>query len=200
MRNAETLIAELDIVLVKSTPAWRASVLRQITDLFVDGASGYGHEHVAIYDAVLSRLAETVEQPSLAELSGRLAAIENAPAATVGRLSQYDNIAVAGPVLERSSVLTEADIALVARDRGPAHLLAIAGRSQIAVGISDILIERGDAQVVRKVIANHGASVSEVGFVKLINEAKRDKTLAAQIAERTDVPDELRSFLSLSLN
>lgn len=200
MHDAESLIVELDAALNASTPEWRASTLRQVTDLFVDGATRYSLEHVALYDAVMSRLAAVVEPPSLVELSGRLAPIGNAPASTVSRLSQDDNIAVAGPILEQSEVLQDTDIAAVAKARGQAHLLAIAGRSRIDMSISDILIERGNPQVVQKILSNEGASFSEVGFVKLINEAKRDKSLATKIAGRADVPPELRSFLSLSLN
>ncbi len=200
MHFAESLIAELDSALDKSTVEWRVSALRRITDLFVAGAARYRQEHVALYDAVLSRLAAKVELRSLVELSGRLAPIENAPASTVNCLSQSDNIAVAGPVLERSGVLGDADIAQIAKTKGQDHLLAIAGRSRIAAAVSDVLVERGSPEVLQKVIANHGASVSEVAFVRLINEAKRHKTLAAQIAARADVPSELRSFLSLSLN
>ena len=46
---------------------------------------------------------------------------------------------------------------------------------------------------------NKGASLSEVGFVKLINRAKSDKALATAIESRTDLPPELQPFLKLTL-
>ena len=53
--------------------------------------------------------------------------------------------------------------------------------------------------MVRKIVANDGAALSENTFVKLINDCNRDKTLAKQIAARKDIPEELQPFLKLAL-
>jgi uncharacterized protein (DUF2336 family) len=76
---------------------------------------------------------------------------------------------------------------------------AIAGRAQISDAVSDALIDRGNQEVVQKLIANHGARISELGFVKLIGHAKTDKSLAVTIAKRVDMPAELEPFLKLTL-
>jgi hypothetical protein len=49
-------------------------------------------------------------------------------------------------------------------------------------------------------ISNHSARISELGFVRLIGQAKTDKTIAAAIAARTDLPAELTPFLKLTLS
>ena len=66
--------------------------------------------------------------------------------------------------------------------------------------VTDVLVERGNAEVSRKVSANLGARISETGFVKLINKAKKDRELANAIANRNDLPQELVPFLQLALN
>ncbi len=63
-----------------------------------------------------------------------------------------------------------------------------------------MLVERGNAEVSRKVSANLGARISDTGFVKLINKAKKDRELAMTISNRGDLPEELVPFLELALN
>ena len=63
-----------------------------------------------------------------------------------------------------------------------------------------MLVERGNADVSRKVSANLGAKFSEMGFVKLINKAKKDRELATAISNRGDLPEELVPFLKLALS
>ena len=79
------------------------------------------------------------------------------------------------------------------------HLAAIAGRAKISETVTDILVERGNPEVAHIVIANLGACISELGFVKLINRCKSDESLAAAIAKRPDIPPELEPFLKLAL-
>ncbi len=65
--------------------------------------------------------------------------------------------------------------------------------------MTDILVERGNAEIAARLAANPGAKLSELGFVKLINRAKTDVALAGTIAARTDIPPELEPFLKLTL-
>ena len=65
--------------------------------------------------------------------------------------------------------------------------------------MTDVLVNRCTVDTARKVTENKGASLSELGFVKLINRAKTDKALAAAIESRTDLPAELQPFLKLTL-
>jgi hypothetical protein len=63
--------------------------------------------------------------------------------------------------------------------------------------VTDALINRGDVDAMRKFVANGRARVSHVGFVKLINAAKRDNSLTEIVAGRTDLPDELKPFIAM---
>jgi uncharacterized protein (DUF2336 family) len=199
MSEVDRIIEDLEQTLAAAPPATRASMLRQLTELFLDNAAGYRPEHVAVYDAVMKRLAGAVDKRALAELSSSLAPVENAPSSTVAVLSRHDDIAVAGPILERSMAISAGDIVDVAKAKGQDHLLAIAGRAQIDPEVSDILVDRGNADVLHKVVDNAGARFSEVRFVRLVGVAKKDKPLAKKLASRTDTPPELQSFLSLAI-
>ena len=174
-------------------------ILRRVTDLFLVDAGNYSDEQVAIFDDVISRLIEDIGQPALIELSARLAPVAKAPANVVARLSGSDDIEISGPALEKSDSLTDDTLAEIAGKKSQKHLVAIAGRARINEIVTDILVDRGNPEVARKVTANLGARLSELGFVKLIKRAKTDKPLAAAIATRTDMPSELEPFLKLTL-
>jgi hypothetical protein len=69
--NAQTLLAELDTTLSEVSQNWRTAVLRQIADMFFNGAELYSKDQVALFDAVMSLLLPGVDRPTLAELSNR---------------------------------------------------------------------------------------------------------------------------------
>ena len=199
MPAAQSLITELDATLSNISDARHLMILRRVTDLFLVDAGNYSDEQVAIFDDVISRLIEDIGQPALIELSARLAPVAKAPANVVARLSGNDDIEISGPALEKSDSLTDDTLAEIAEKKSQKHLVAIAGRARINEIVTDILVDRGNSEVARKVTANLGARLSELGFVKLIKRAKSDKPLAAMIATRTDMPSELEPFLKLTL-
>jgi uncharacterized protein (DUF2336 family) len=199
MSQAQVLIAELDTALGKAPVARQRAMLRNVTDLFLHDAERYSSEQVAVFDNIMCRLIDNADRGALIELSAKLAPVGNAPVNTIGRLSCNDEIAIAGAFLEKSESVRESDLVEVAKTKSQAHLMVIAGRPRISEPVTDVLVERGDSQVVLKVIANEGARFSEMSFVRLIKGAATDKTLAATVAKRTDVPAELRPFFEIAL-
>jgi uncharacterized protein (DUF2336 family) len=199
MPEARSLIAELDTALSKVSDLQHLVILRRVTDLFLDGSENFSDDHVGIFDDVIGRLIEKTEHPALIELSAKLAPVGNAPVNVIASLACDNDIAVSGPVLETSNVLTDQTLAEIAGTKSQKHLAAIAGRTRISETVTDILVDRGNSEIARKMTANLGACLSELGFVKLINRAKNDKTLAAAVASRIDLPPELEPFLRLTL-
>jgi uncharacterized protein (DUF2336 family) len=199
MPAAQSLITELDATLSNISDARHLVILRRVTDLFLVGAENYSNEQIAIFDDVISRLIEDIGQPALLELSSRLAPVSKAPKNVVTCLSGLDDIAIAGPALEKSGSLTDDALVEIAGTKSQKHLAAIARRAQINQIVTDVLVDRGNAEVACLVTANLGARLSEIGFVKLIKRAKADKALASAIASRTDIPSELEPFLKLAL-
>ncbi len=197
--ESQSLIDELDTALSKASDSRHLVILRSVTDLFLDGLDNFSDDQIAIFDDVIGRLIEKTEAPALVELSARLAPLGNAPVNVMARLACADDIAVSGPVLEKSDVLTDDTLAEIAGTKGQKHLAAIVGRTRIGETVTDVLVDRGNSEIAHKVTANLGARLSELGFVKLIGRAKNDKTLAAAIANRIDMPPELEPFLRLTL-
>ena len=120
-----------------------------------------------------------------------LAPIGNAPAEVMMHLAMDDDIAVAGPALEHSTRLEPPDLANIARQKSQQHLLALSARKDVAEAVTDILVRRGNQEVVRKLACNGNARVSAEGFATLVETARLDAELAAALARRADIPPQL---------
>ena len=199
MSDQESLLTDVDRVLATTPTAKRLAMLRKITDLLLTSGNAYTDEQVAIFDAVMERLTKGIEGKALVELASRLAAMQSAPAETISHLSENDDIAISGPVLKAAPGLKDETLISIAQTKSQLHLLAIASRALINDVVTDVLVERGDPAVKNKMLANANAHISEMGFVRLIDEASRDKAFANVIAKREDIPAELQPFLKLAL-
>jgi uncharacterized protein (DUF2336 family) len=193
----QTLLAELDTALPQAAESWRSMVLRKITDLFLSGAEVYNDQHVALFDAVMSRLLPGLDRDDLAELGNRLAGIANAPLNVLASLARHLDILVCGPVLEQAKALPDKVLAEAAdRDRVDPNILAkIAARPQLGETVTDVLLKRGGLLLQRKIIDNPDARISEGGFARVIMGLDGDKDLAQAVAARNDLPAELRLWL-----
>jgi uncharacterized protein (DUF2336 family) len=199
---AQSLLTELDTTLAQAPSAWRSAALRQIVDLFLAGADSYSTDHVDVFDEVLCMLIKkSIDRLQLAELSTKLAPIDNAPIRVVGTLARHTDMAVHGPILEQAKALSDEDIVeIIDRDRiDPKLLTKIASRAELSEPVTDILLKRGDPKIQRAIIANTKALISEVGFARLVTGVNGDKQLAAAIAARPDLPAELRIWLDKTL-
>jgi uncharacterized protein (DUF2336 family) len=186
-----SVIPELEAVIQHGSRAKRVETLQRITRLFLDGASSYNDDHVRLFDEVLGRLIEEIETKARAELSQRLAPVSNAPVQVLRKLAHDDDIAVAGPVLAQAPRLSDADLLGVASSKGQAHLRAISGRKAIGESVTDVLVRRGDREVVRRIADNRGARISDTSFSSLVKRAEDDEVLAEKVGLRPDIPARL---------
>src|SRR5262249_24202929 len=97
--NAQPLVAELHEALDRTPSAKYPAILARLTDLFLDHADSYSGDHVEIFDDIMGRLIEKADHSALIDLSAKLAPIGNAPVGVIGKLSQDNDLAVAGPIL-----------------------------------------------------------------------------------------------------
>lgn len=189
MSNSElSLFDDLDDVLRNGSADKRVDMLRRVTDLFLSDADRLNDQQIGVFDEVLGHLINKIETKTLAEISARLAPVENAPLDVTLRLARHEAIAVAGPVLTASTRLTTHDLVEIARTGGQDHLLAISERVTIETDVTDILLDRGSRAVVHKVAGNSGAKLSETGFAALLEASETDEKLAERTGLRLDIP------------
>ncbi len=68
------------------------------------------------------------------------------------------------------------------------HLFAIAQRKSLSEAVTDLLVERGDRDVVHSVVKNTGARFSDAGFRLLVRRSAGDDDLALVVGMRSDIP------------
>ena len=186
-----SLLAELEEAVKSGSAEKRVDMLRRVTDLFLGEADRLNEQQIAVFDDVLVHLIQRIETKALGQLSTTLAPISNAPIELIRRLSRDDEITIAGPVLAQSSRLSEIDLIDIAKSKGQGHLLAISGRASLPAGVTDVLVERGDAQVYHSLARNYGAHFSESGFGILVKKSESDEGLAEKLGLRLDIPPQL---------
>ena len=191
MQHADTLIAELEVSLPERPSSQRFTILRKLTDLFLAEADAYSDECTQLFDELMTRLIEQIERQALIELSNRLAPVKRALPTTIGQLSRHDDIDIAEPVLAQSGALTERDLVEIAKAKSQGHLRAIAGRARLGEPVTEILVDRGDAQVAAKVAGNPGARFSRWTLDKVVARAEKDESIALAVANRIDLPPDL---------
>ena len=121
------------------------------------------------------------------ELSWDIAPLPNAPSKVIRRLAADDDIGVAGPVLAQSPRLTDQNLVEIAESKGQMHLSKIAERKQLSPVVTDVLVDRGDREVVTKVAVNSGARFSKTGMSILTMRASGDNELTETMTRRADI-------------
>jgi uncharacterized protein (DUF2336 family) len=188
MTTKPSLLDELELALANGNAGQRVEILSRITDLFLAGADRYSSEQIDLFDEVIAKLAATIEAKARAKLSIRLANVPNAPPEVIKQLAFDDDIDVARPVLKSSERLQEADLLANANSKSQQHLAAISERRSLSEAVTEVLVTRGDRQVVQSVVRNAGARFSDAGFRMLVKRSTGDEALAMHVGARRDLP------------
>jgi uncharacterized protein (DUF2336 family) len=201
MTVATSLIPGLDEIVKSDDPKRRTEAARQISELFLQGAAKFRPNHVDFFDGVLIDLVPHSELGLRAELAERFSLLANAPRGLVGRLAREDELSVAGPLLRRSPVIDEKLLIEIARLKSQGHLLAMAERSALPSDVTDVIVRRGDRDVVRRAAGNTGARFSQAGYSTLIKRAGQDGVLTLAVGQRADLSDRhLKDLLAGSID
>jgi uncharacterized protein (DUF2336 family) len=195
MTADSSLFTQLEHAIARGSAQRRAEMLAQITDVFIAGSGQFSDDEIAVFDEVITRLADKIEASARALLARRLAPVANAPFKVTRILASDDEIRVAYPILVQSERVDEATLVETARTKSQAHLLAISRRKTLSERITDVLVERGDREVVLSTARNKGAKFSREGLSLLVERTDGDDTLAESVGVRPDIPHVL--FLTL---
>jgi uncharacterized protein (DUF2336 family) len=186
MTKANAFLNDLDEVVSRGTPESRARALWHTTELMIAGH--YSEDEIWTFGAVIGRLADEIEVAARAQLATRLARFNDAPVNVLHKLAFDDSIDVAGPVLKDSKRLEPYAMVANVCLKSQSHLLAISKRESLVEMVTDVLVTRGDQEVVTSVASNKGARFSESGFRHMIEQAEGDSVLAERLGLRQDIP------------
>jgi uncharacterized protein (DUF2336 family) len=189
MSEVSSFLRDLDEAVSRGTPESRKRALWHTTDLMIAGR--YSDEEIWTFGEVVGRLADEIEVAARAQLARRLAQFDQAPINIIHKLALDDSIDVAGPVLRESERLDSEFLVANAQTKGQPHLLAISERKVLVEAVTDVLVARGNWDVVNSVANNNGARFSDFGFLHMIKRAEGDSILAEHLGLREDIPRHL---------
>ena len=186
MSGAKSFLTDLDHAVSQGTAESRSRALWHTTDLMITGR--YSEDEIWTFGEVIGRLADEIEVAARAQLARRLARFDKAPVNIIHKLAFDDSIDVAGPILQKSQKLESYALVANVCTKGQTHLLAISKREQLEETVTDVLVTRGDQEVVNSVATNSGARFSDFGFLHMIKRAEGDSILAEHLGLREDIP------------
>ena len=164
----------------------RRQLLNAVTDLFLldHDPSETSKEH---YGEIATTSLPHLDDSARRDYAQNVASLPSLPHTVATTLAQDSDVGVARLVLKLSPVLTDTDLAAIALSQSQQHLVAIAERAQLSEGLTDILVERGDRDVLHTVSANEGAAFSDTGFDRLLERGGQDEQIAQAISRRSDL-------------
>jgi uncharacterized protein (DUF2336 family) len=168
----------------------RRELLRQVTDLFLDKAPTYSETERDHFGAILGSVARDMDVAVREHLAKQFAGVASAPHDFIHQLAN-DEYSVAKDVLEKSTVLSDADLLAIARSKSQDKLEAIAARPALSETISAALVEHGNDAVVVRLVTNPGAKVSRPTFQHIVDRSQTCEILQGPLVQRTDLPPDM---------
>ncbi len=185
----------LDLALDKSLEA-RNTLTAAIGDLFTEQAIKITERERALMADILRKLIDECEAAVRKDLSERLATAPNPPQDLILALAN-DEIEVAAPILMKSMVLRDIELIQIIRHRTQQHQLAIAMRQSISEYVSDALVETGSVDVIKALLENQDAYISEATMEYLAEQSRRVDTYQEPLIHRKDLKAELAQRMYL---
>src|SRR6202048_4308101 len=167
-----SFLRELDVAVSRGSAESRQRALWYATDMLIAGR--YTDDEIWMFGEVIGRLEQDIEVAARAQLAKRLARVDNAPINIINKFAFDDSIDVACPVLRQSERLYNRALVANAMSKSQQHLLAISERKFISEDVTDVLVTRGNREVVHSVAKNSGARFSNFGILHMIRRSESD--------------------------
>lgn len=168
----------------------RAALVDTITDLFVGGERVLSDKERSLMLDILQQLVLEVEQSVRSALAERLADETSIPRELVVMLAN-DDIEVAHPILMRSPLLRDPELIEIIHHRTMQHKLSIAMRESISEPVSDELVAQGDETVIRTLLENGGAKISQATLEYLVERSQQIGTYHRPLVHREELGPDL---------
>ena len=179
--------ADVETLQRDRSPAARAKVAAKFGRQFDELCAGNGRP---LADAVLELLVRDLAVEVRQALALAVAASAALPPKVAQQLAE-DGIEIARPILEQSPVLTDEDLIRVVRTHALQYGLAVAGRSRVSEIVAEVLVASGHDEVVRRLIDNAGAAISQDTLQRVIQDFRSDDQIHTRLVRRPALPYEV---------
>jgi uncharacterized protein (DUF2336 family) len=100
----------------------------------------------------------------------------------------HDETAIAVPILENNSVLSDDDLISILADGNGAKQVAIARRPQVSATLAAAIVDTGNAAAVTTLVSNEGAELNEPLLKKTLDQFGQFETVKAAMVHRQQLP------------
>lgn len=166
--------------------AGRRELIDTVTDLFFSRSEWLTDRERSLMTGILRQLIHDVEIEVRRALAERLAREGRAPRELVVALAN-DAIEIAYPILVHSTVLRDVELIEIIHHRTLEHQLAIATRKDVSEAVSDALVQCGSVDVVKALLENESAQISQETLAYLVEQSARVDTYQNPLLRRRDL-------------
>ena len=164
----------------------RKQLVAVVSDLYFAKSTVLMERERALMTDILTKLIHDVAVPVRRALAERLATEATAPHDVIVALAS-DEIEVAAPILLTSEVLLDIELIEIVRHRSLEHQLTIAMRRSLNESVSDALVETGNSDVIKTLLENADARISEATMTYLVDQSKTIDSFQEPILRRQDL-------------
>lgn len=175
----------------------RHTLAVEMTDLFGEPKILTSERERDLAAEILERLIRAFEVEIRRDLAERLSSKPLVPRGLILMLA-HDEIEVARPILLGSEAVTADDLIAVIHGRGIAHQRCIAQRDGIDEPVCNALVATDSVDVIKTLLHNSGARISEATMAYLVEEAHWVESYREPLIERRELePPLARRLYSL---
>lgn len=182
-------VARLYELAEAKTERSRRGLFENISDLFISQDDRLTEHQRTLMTDILHKLLSDFEGAVRVELAAELSHATVPP--ELLRMLANDQIEIARPILEKSTLLRDADLIEIIQNRSEEHRLIIAMRARLSEKVSDALIEEGGTDVIEALLKNRDARISEEAMEYLVTESRRIDRFQEPLLSRNDLPSPL---------
>ncbi len=168
----------------------REALARTIGQLFSEEEVALSELERALMTDILGKLISDVEKLVRQALSEELAVTKTVPHELILMLAN-DDIEVARPILMNSDILKDQDLVDIIKSRTHQHQLSIALRNELSSEVSDALVNTGKKDVIKTLLENKNAAISELTLEYLADQSRRIDDFQEPLINREDLPTHL---------
>ena len=164
----------------------RHALLKRLADVVSLPASRINAFERSVTGDLLVEMLRLAAPQERRRVAARLAPLAELPN-SVARMLLRDEPEIAGLLIEQCASLTDADLVSCARDAGPEHRFAMAGRRGLSEVVTETLFSFGETAVIECVLRNTTARLSQVGLEGVVGVSRQTPSLCTPLLKRPEL-------------
>ncbi len=190
-QTAEHFAPEGTIEASDREPLWqtedRTAVFRTVTGILRQRGNQLAGEKRTLLLGLVRRVLPEVDPSVRRELAHTLAPDAEADRGLVELLLD-DHVDTARPLVERSPVLTRADLLRIVSEKDADYQRIVAARTGLPGEVVSALIRTGEPRIIRTLLDNRRSCIPRSAFVALMAAARRHPELREPLSARAELP------------